>query len=86
MVNHCANPACHKVLHYLREGKVFLFSWKNSGGASQKLPQKLEHYWLCGKCAKAWTLIMDEKDSVQLAPLKKRGTKEFPSSSLAPVS
>lgn len=66
MVNNCANPACKKPLHYLREGKVFLFSQKETTSNGGKVPQRLEHFWLCGECAKFWTLVMDNDRSVQV--------------------
>lgn len=65
MVNHCANPVCHKPLHYLREGKVFLFSRKQSAATDSALPP-LEHFWLCGRCAKEWTLALDAMEKVKL--------------------
>lgn len=68
MLNHCANPNCKKPLHYLRDGKVFLFSRKNSSKQNSKPPfQLLEHYWLCGKCTREWTLTMDGEQGVQLS-------------------
>lgn len=72
MVSHCANPSCNKPLHYLREGKVFLFSGKNGSKQNSKTLQMMEHYWLCGKCAREWTLTMDEEHGVQLEPRKQR--------------
>ena len=73
MLSHCANPDCNKPLHYLREGKVFLFSRKGKNSMKQNSNpfQLLEHYWLCGKCAREWTLTMDGDLGVQLA-VKKR--------------
>jgi len=70
MVNHCANPICHKPLHYLREGKVFLFSRKNQQNSKSGLPH-LEHFWLCGVCAKEWTLAVDEQDEVKLLEVRR---------------
>lgn len=71
MVSHCANPQCLKPLHYLREGKVFLFTGRNTlKGKSTLL--RLEHYWLCGACAKEWTLMIDEENGVQLLERKRR--------------
>ena len=64
MVNHCANPICHKPLHYLREGKIFLFSRKNGKESAEQKP--LEHFWLCGICSKEWTLKSDTKTGVKL--------------------
>ncbi len=72
MVNQCANPNCRKPLHYLRDGRVFLFSRKNSAAENRKLPHRLEHYWLCGTCVKEWTLQMDNENGVKLVENKKR--------------
>ncbi len=72
MVSYCANPLCHKPLHYLREGKIFLFSRRNSANKEAKTAERLEHFWLCGICAKEWTLTMDSKQEVQLAQMRRR--------------
>lgn len=70
MVNQCANPNCRKPLHYLREGRVFLFSPRKSSINNHKSPHRLEHFWLCGDCAQIWTLEMDSKDGVKLVETK----------------
>lgn len=60
MVNTCANPACAKPLHYLRDGRVFIF--ETGGGSSDAAGKKLrhlEHYWLCGRCSEAMILSQD---------------------------
>ena len=77
MVNHCANPNCHKPLHYLRDGKVFLFSGKNlpDGGANSHSP---EHYWLCGTCSKQWKIISDSTRGVQLVETGHRRKRHYP--------
>jgi len=72
MLSHCANPNCNKPLHYLREGRVFLFSRKNSSKQNSNPFQLLEHYWLCGECVCDWTLTMDGDQGVQLSE-KTRG-------------
>ena len=83
MVNYCANPICHKPLHYLREGKVFLFSGKNLPGDRSKL----EHYWLCGICAKEWTLTSDVKEGVKLVETRRRRVRaSYSVPSVAPAS
>lgn len=71
MVNHCANSKCHKPLHYLRDGKIFLFSHKNSSAHPEGTSARLEHYWLCGICAKEWTLTTDGKDGVKLVKTRR---------------
>lgn len=77
MVSHCANPICNKPLHYLREGKIFLFSRKNQPGDHSKLPHRLEHYWLCGTCAKEWTLTsnVDAQGGVKLVETRRKRSR-----------
>jgi hypothetical protein len=58
MVSNCANPGCRKPLHYLREGRVFLFN--GAPGRGNKGQPPLEHYWLCGECAQCMTLMKDD--------------------------
>ena len=86
MVNHCANPICHKPLHYLRDGKVFQFSRKARLGDS-KLPDRMEHYWLCGTCAKEWTLTLDVKTGIKLVQTRRRRSRaSYAVASAAPAS
>jgi hypothetical protein len=56
----------------LREGKIFLFSRKNSSKQTSKTFQLLEHYWLCGACSRDWMLTMDSEQGVQLAERNRR--------------
>ncbi len=87
MVSHCANPVCHKPLHYLRDGKVFLFSRKGTSDGSSKLPHRMEHYWLCGICAKEWTVAPDGNDSIKLVEIKRRRFRaNYAIASTAPAS
>jgi hypothetical protein len=59
MVNHCANPKCAKPLHYLREGRIFVFEATASGlDSGAKKAHSLEHYWLCGDCSQ--TLFLEK--------------------------
>jgi hypothetical protein len=52
MVNNCANPQCAKPLHYLREGRIFVFDMPDeSVAADGKRTRRLEHFWLCGPCS-----------------------------------
>lgn len=57
MINSCFNPQCSKPLRYLREGRVFAFTVPvaamKTGG---RRTDRLEHYWLCGRCSVAMTL------------------------------
>jgi len=59
MVNQCANPQCGKPLHYLREGRIYVFDVPSSAASAEgKRSRRMEHFWLCGSCAK--TLVMEQ--------------------------
>ena len=58
MVNACANPVCGKPLHYLREGRIFLFEVATGIADFQGRPARhMEHFWLCGVCSESLTLV-----------------------------
>jgi hypothetical protein len=54
MVNSCANPKCAKPLHYLREGRIFVFEAEESNGAESV--HHINHFWLCGDCSRTMRL------------------------------
>ncbi|MGC2161759.1 MAG: hypothetical protein WA634_07630 [Silvibacterium sp.] len=54
MVNECANPKCAKPLHYLREGRIFVFDVVVGDGSESV--HRMEHFWLCGTCSKTMRL------------------------------
>ncbi len=53
MVNSCVNTKCAKPLHYLREGRVFIFVAKSHDSSNI---HGIEHYWLCGVCSQTMCL------------------------------
>lgn len=58
MLSQCANPACAKPLVYLREGRIFVFDVPSRNGSSEsKRSRHLEHFWLCGQCARTMRLV-----------------------------
>jgi hypothetical protein len=68
MMNHCANPQCAKPLHYLREGRIFVFDVpiRNLGGEG-KPTRRIEHYWLCGACLQ--TMLLEQStEGIRLIP------------------
>jgi hypothetical protein len=85
MVSCCANPACRKPLHYLREGKIFLFSVHRSREPQDFAVPRLEHFWLCGTCSREWTLGMDGKDGVELIRLRRRRDRAYSVAEAAPA-
>jgi hypothetical protein len=67
MVNQCANPSCGKPLHYLREGRIFVFDLPDphpptpaAGGRARRL----QHFWLCGSCSE--TMVMEQTNEMQI--------------------
>jgi hypothetical protein len=65
MVNQCANPACGKPLHYLREGRIFIFDLPDSNVPAPGLrARRLRHFWLCGRCAE--TMVMEQTSEMQI--------------------
>lgn len=70
MVNQCANPTCSKPLHYLREGRIFVFDVPD--GATQKIDgakgRRMVHYWLCGACSEGLVLKHSKDEGVRVLP------------------
>lgn len=70
VLSRCANPECGHPFLNLRTGKLFVVE-----ACDLALPQlgmrKLEHYWLCDRCALVWTLIYDPARGVLLGPLRR---------------
>jgi hypothetical protein len=71
MVNHCANPQCCKPLHYLREGKVYVFDVTNQV-AGDRTARRMEHFWLCGACSEIYFLEQAEDRSVRITSRSQR--------------
>ena len=74
MVSHCANPKCAKPLHYLREGRIFVFDVKAEEAG--KNARHMEHYWLCGECSQ--TLAMEQSpEGVRVVPRMRGRVQEM---------
>ena len=67
MVSNCANSGCSKPLHYLREGRIYIFeaSARTTEPGAKRM-RCLEHYWLCGVCAETLMLVQDEQGIVRV--------------------
>jgi hypothetical protein len=72
----CANAASAEAFEYHSGGSFFRFSRGNAslsldGGATTELgnAHHVEHYWLCPRCAKIFTLVYIEGAGVVLKPL-----------------
>jgi hypothetical protein len=67
MVSHCANPGCGKPLHYLREGRIYVFDASvGSTRPGAKRERRLEHWWLCGVCAETLILAQDSQGWIRI--------------------
>jgi len=69
MVTQCANASCGKPLHYLRDGRIFLFKVKKDDGEIRT--SQAEHFWLCGDCSASNVLVTDGS-AVHLVPRTQR--------------
>ena len=69
MVSHCANPGCGKPLHYLLEGRIYVFDASiATTGRNEKRERRLEHYWLCGACSASLILSQDMHGWIRILP------------------
>lgn len=60
VIEYCANPECRKALHYLREGRIFLFTITEPRGKTVIARRSVEHYWLCGRCCCLFNLKRED--------------------------
>ena len=75
MVYHCANATCGKPLHYLHEGKIFVFDLPDlpsSAREGMRAVRRLQHFWLCAECSD--TLMMVQTDDSQIQVKVKLGS------------
>jgi hypothetical protein len=90
MMNHCSNPNCGKPLHYLREGRIYVFDVEDpqsSVSSDGRYPHHhLEHFWLCGRCSETLSLERAGDAGIRLMPkaAKEHGTSGLGSSDLGP--
>jgi hypothetical protein len=76
MISKCANPDCGAPFRYLREGKLFrveLDTLENPPvpGDLDRPWHRVEHFWLCGRCAGELTLVCDKERGIMAVPLAK---------------
>lgn len=71
MVNHCSNPNCCKPLHYLREGRIYVFDVPDTTSPAAKnglYPRHMEHFWLCGPCSSKYFLERSAEVGIRVVP------------------
>ena len=69
MIARCFNPTCAAPFQYLRGGKLFVRDSGNYGKGGTGVSQRhVEHFWLCGSCARSVTLDLQARKP-QVIPL-----------------
>lgn len=85
MISHCANPACHAPLHYLRGGRLYRFDVKSPGEPCHDVPnaictskpaQAAIFFWLCQECCSHFCLKFDLRLGVRLVPQRALGRRQ----------
>ena len=74
MITKCANPACSRPFHYLRDGKVFRVDLNEENENlnspylvdGKKAPRRTEHFWLCGACSRTMSLKFNKDTGVNV--------------------
>ncbi len=87
MVNQCANPKCGKPLHYLREGRIFVFDLPDPNvpvPARGGRARRLQHFWLCGPCSE--TMVMEQTSDMQIQVAMKSRKMEAGTAAILPGS
>ena len=75
MLSKCANPECSTPFRYLRDGKLFRIDLDEPENTVadpigvRKPWHRVEHFWLCGRCALTMTLVADKGRGVVPIPL-----------------
>lgn len=76
MITECANPKCSQIFEYRAGGSFFRFSKANADPllSDVAFPEvgnvhDVEHYWLCSRCACAYTLVYHKGAGVLLKSL-----------------
>jgi hypothetical protein len=64
MIDQCQNPQCARPLHYLREVRIFVFSVDPKDDPTCVSTHRLQHFWLCGCCARCFTLKRTLKGAI----------------------
>ncbi len=87
MVNQCANSKCGKPLHYLREGRIFVFDLPDPNvpvSAPGGRARRLQHFWLCGTCSE--TMVLEQTRDMQIKVAVKARNVEAGKAEILPGS
>ena len=75
MLARCVNENCNRPLHSFSEGRLFQFevvsislaaSDEHSAPFDEKPQRETVHFWLCGRCASSYTLVLEPAKGLKL--------------------
>ena len=81
MLARCINESCNRPLHSFSEGRLFQFevvsislaaSDDTSAPFDEKPQRETVHFWLCGRCASHYTLVLEPARGVKLLSLEQQ--------------
>jgi hypothetical protein len=78
MLIKCCNPECQAPIDY-RQGRLMRFTGTPSSGNDPKNRHRIQHYWLCGKCAELYVFDFESGTGVKLKPREQESSVENPS-------
>lgn len=67
MIGKCANPTCGVAFQYFRGGKIFQVDPRDR--SLSKAFHRVEHFWLCERCAPGMSIVVDKSGDTRLQPL-----------------
>ncbi len=79
MLARCVNESCNRRLHSFSEGRLFQFevvsislaaSDENSAPFDEKPQRETVHFWLCGRCASSYTLLLEPARGLKLVSVE----------------
>ena len=76
MITKCANPLCSQPFRVFRGGKLFTVDVGSNtklsdSSTTERVPRKLEHFWLCKHCASTMTLVVQPGKSPTVVSIGK---------------
>lgn len=92
MLSKCLNSSCSATFQYLRQGRLFRIDFteaeRRNALSGQEVVDfdrtmacRIEHFWLCDKCAATMTIKVGDDGEVHLVPIE--GLAEQPSAAPA---
>ncbi|HEX6805875.1 MAG TPA: hypothetical protein VF133_19525 [Terriglobales bacterium] len=84
MLARCINESCNRPLHSFSEGRLFQFEVvsislaatdETSAPFDEKPQRETVHFWLCGRCASSYTLVLEPARGLKLLSLEQQNCR-----------